>query len=118
MNILSLLLILIANLGYAFSCDDPQVIHHKPIQFDETRIKLTQEYQFNHYGIRSKSIEIEPKMVVLHWTCIPSVKTTLRVFNPPVFPANSPRRKELPDDLNVSSHFLVDKDGTIYQLMP
>lgn len=109
---------LLSPLGYTFSCHDPQVIHQKPIQFDKTRIQLTRDYQLSHYGIKSKSITIEPKMIVLHWTCIPSLKTTFKVFNPPALPANSPRRQELPDDLNVSSHFVVDRDGTIYQLMP
>ena len=118
MNIFSIILLLMTNLGYAFSCYEPQVIHQKPIQFDKERINLTRKYQLTHYGIDSKSIAIEPKMIVLHWTCIPSFKTTFRIFNPAALPANSPRRKELPDDLNVSSHFLVDRDGSIYQLMP
>ncbi|RUR12462.1 N-acetylmuramoyl-L-alanine amidase [Legionella sp. km772] len=118
MKIFSLILFLATNLGYAFSCYEPQVIHQKPIQFDNERMQLTRKYQLSHYGINSKSITIEPKIIVLHWTCIASLKTTFRIFNSPALPANSPRRKELPDDLNVSSHFLVDKDGTIYQLMP
>ncbi len=118
MNIFGLIFLLVTKLGFAFSCYEPQVIHQKPIQFDKERIKLTRQYQLTHYGIDSKSIAIEPKMIVLHWTCIPSFKTTFRVFNPPALPANSPRRKELPDDLNVSSHFLVDRDGSISQLMP
>jgi N-acetyl-anhydromuramyl-L-alanine amidase AmpD len=95
-----------------------QPIHKMPIQFDEERIALTRDYQLTHYGITSKSIEIEPKMIVLHWTSIESLATTWRIFNPPTFPENSPRVKELPGTLNVSSHFLVDRDGSIYQLMP
>ena len=118
MKLFGLILLLISNIGFAFSCYEPQIIHQKPIQFDDERIKLTRQYQLTHYGIISKSIAIEPQMIVLHWTCIASLKVTHRVFNPPALPANSSRRKELPDDLNVSSHFLVDKDGTIYQLMP
>ena len=113
MNILSLVLLLASNLGYAFSCADPQVIHQMPIQFDKQRIALTRQYQLNHYGIKAQSIAIEPKMIVLHWTVLSSLKTTFRVFNPPVLPVNSPRRSDLPGDLNVSSHFIVDKDGSI-----
>lgn len=105
-------------LSHAFSCHDSQPIIQKPIQFDKTRIALTREYQLTHYGIDTKSIEIEPKMIVLHWTCISSLDVTFRIFNPSVLPQSSPRRSELPGDLNVSSHFLVDRDGTIYQLMP
>lgn len=102
----------------AFSCHDTQIIHQKPILFNKERIALTQQYQLTHYGIDSKSIEIEPRMIVLHWTCIPTVAATFKIFNPPTFPKNSPRLKDLPGTLNVSSHFVVDKDGTIYQLMP
>lgn len=57
-------------------------------------------------------------MIILHWTCLPTLELALRVFNPEMLPANSPRRQEIPDDLNVSSHYLVDRDGSIYQLMP
>ncbi|HAU1248241.1 TPA: N-acetylmuramoyl-L-alanine amidase [Legionella pneumophila] len=116
--IISLLFAFISASGHAFSCYDPQTIIQKPIQFDKKRIALTREYQLTHYGIDSESIEIEPKMIVLHWTCIPSLDTTFRIFDPPALPSSSPRRNELPGDLNVSSHFLVDRDGTIYQLMP
>lgn len=104
--------------GHAFSCHMPQKINQAPIQFNEERIALTRQYQLTHYGIDSKSIEIEPRMIVVHWTCISNFKATFRIFNSPTFPENSPRIKELPGSLNVSSHFLVDRDGSIYQLMP
>lgn len=106
----------VSTFGHAFSCYEPREIIQKPIQFDERRISLTREYQLTHYGIDSKSIEIEPKMIVLHWTCISSFDVTFRIFNTTTLPAN--RRDKLPGDLNVSSHFLVDRDGRIYQLMP
>ncbi|KTD52860.1 N-acetylmuramoyl-L-alanine amidase [Legionella quateirensis] len=118
MKIILSLSFFISTLGFAFSCHDPQVIHQKPIQFGTERIALTRDYQLTHYGIDSKSIEIEPKMIVMHWTCVPSLNVTFRIFDPSKLPASSPRRSELPGDLNVSSHFLVDKDGSIYQLMP
>lgn len=118
MKIFISFLLFISSLAHAFSCYTPQKIHQKPIQFNEERIDLTRQYQSTHYGINSKSIEIEPKMIVLHWTCIPSLEATFRVFNSPTFPQNSPRIKELPGNLNVSSHFIVDRDGSIYQLMP
>ena len=57
-------------------------------------------------------------MIVLHWTCILSFDATFRIFNPAKFPQDSPRLKELPGNLNVSTHFIVDRDGRIYQLMP
>lgn len=118
MKIMIPLLLIMSSLGYAFSCHDPQVIHKKFIQFNKDRIDLTRDYQLTHYGIDSKSIDIEPRMIILHWTCIPSFDVTFRVFDSPRLPSNSPRRSEIPGDLNVSSHYLVDRDGSIYQLMP
>lgn len=115
---LAYLLFFVSSALRAFSCHEMMEIHPLPIQFDEERIALTQAYQKSHYGIDTQSIEIEPKMIVIHWTSIPTLKATFRVFNTPRFPENSPRIKELPGDLNVSSHFIVDKDGSIYQLMP
>lgn len=118
MKSIALILFLTSTLVHAFSCYDPQKIHQKPIRFDQERIKLTQEYQLSHYGIDSPSIVIEPKIIVLHWTCIPSFDVTFRIFDPSALPQSSPRRAEIPGDLNVSSHFVVDRDGSIYQLMP
>jgi N-acetyl-anhydromuramyl-L-alanine amidase AmpD len=118
MKYLILLIYTISTCCQAFSCYDPQEIHHKPIQFDEQRIALTRDYQLKHYGIDADSIQIEPKIIVLHWTVIAKLDTTFKTFNPPELPKNSPRRAELPGDLNVSSHFLVDRDGSIFQLMP
>lgn len=118
MRLLFIGLYCISTFGYAFSCHNSQPIYKKMIQFDKERIALTQNYQLTHYGINSKSIEIDPKIIVLHWTCIADFKTTFRVFNSPTFPQNSPRTKDLPGTLNVSSHFVVDRDGTIYQIMP
>ena len=112
------LLFLLHCKAWGFSCQDARPIYQKPIQFDKERITLTQEYQLKHYGIKSDSISIEPKMIVLHWTCIDDLNTTLRIFYPSAFPPNSPRLKELPDKLNVSTHYLVDRYGKIYQLMP
>ncbi|QRN02589.1 N-acetylmuramoyl-L-alanine amidase [Legionella sp. MW5194] len=115
---LGLLVLTFSIQAFAFSCHEPQPIIQKPIQFDKERVALTRDYQRHHYGIDSESIAIEPKMVVLHWTMLPTMDIVFRLFNPPALPKNSPRRNELPGDLNVSSHFLVDKDGRIYQLMP
>ena len=116
MKLIALILLLISNLGYAFSCHDPQPIIQKPIQFNKERIALTRQYQLSHYGIDAKSIEIDPRMIVLHWTCIPSLDITFRIFNKSTLPME--RRDKLPGDLNVSSHYVVDRDGSIYQLMP
>lgn len=116
MKILLAILFFTSTLGHAFSCYDSQPIHQKPIQFTKQRIALTREYQLTHYNITSKSIEIEPRMIVLHWTCVADLNLTFRIFDKATLPVE--RHDKLPGDLNVSSHFVVDRDGTIYQLMP
>ena len=56
-------------------------IVQKPIIFDKERKELTQEYRFEHYGIKSKSIEIKPRMIVLHWTCTENFQDAYKIFN-------------------------------------
>jgi len=90
-------------------------IIQKPIIFNQARVELTREYQFYHYHIRSNSIKINPKIIVLHWTTTKTLSEAFNLFNPVQLQAT---RFELPGHLNVSAHFLVDRDGTIYQLMP
>jgi len=91
-------------------------IIQKPIVFNKERIILTRQYRLEHYGIKSRSIKIKPLMVVLHWTATKNFKTAYDIFNR----ATLNNRPELKGggNLNVSTHFLVGRDGKIYQLMP
>jgi len=107
---------LISTSVLAFSCYSPQPIIQKPILFNQERIALTEQYQLEHYGIHS--ISIEPKIIVLHWTSQTTLTKTFEAFNSPTLSGNHQHRDELPGNLNVSSHYLVDRDGKIYQLMP
>jgi beta-N-acetylhexosaminidase len=93
----------------------PNIIQ-KPILFDKNRIELTRQYRLEHYGIKSKSITIQPQIIVLHWTCSKNLESPYNTF----YLAKLKGRPELAKGgaLNVSAHFLVDRDGTIYQLMP
>lgn len=99
------------------ACSTKKEIVDIPIIFDTQRILLTKEYLLNRYGLEQNSPEITPKMVVLHWTAIPSLKKSFEVFNRSTLPVWRPNI-ESASGLNVSSHFLVDRDGTIYRLMP
>lgn len=110
----AILILLIQQNVFAFSCDQSRPIIQKPIRFDKTRIALTKEYQREHYGIQSDSIEIEPKIIVLHWTAVSRLDWSFNSFNSPTLK----HRPDLPGLLNVSAHYLVDRDGKIYQLMP
>jgi len=97
------------------ACDNIDIIQ-KPIVFDKERIALTKQYRLKHYGIKSQSIVIQPHIIVLHWTQIKDFKSTYNVFYPAVLYNRSDISKG--GNLNVSAHFLVDRDGKIYQLMP
>ena len=89
----------------------------KPIVFDAQRHQLSLQYLQDRYGIEQHEPTIVPKVVVVHWTAIPTMDATFDAFDPAVLPG---ARKEISSagTLNVSSQYLVDRDGTIYQLLP
>lgn len=99
------------------ACSSQKEIVDIPIIFDEQRIELTKEYLLKRYELDQDTPEITPKMVVLHWTAIPSLKKSFEAFNRSTLPNWRPDLVNV-SGLNVSSHFLVDQDGTIYRLMP
>ncbi|ERM82199.1 hypothetical protein P872_07270 [Rhodonellum psychrophilum GCM71 = DSM 17998] len=91
-------------------------ILEKPIQFDEERERLSLEYLKNRHGIDKTQATIAPTMVVVHWTAVNTLEATFDIFNP----VNLGGRPELTtaSNLNVSAHFLVDRDGAIFRLLP
>jgi N-acetyl-anhydromuramyl-L-alanine amidase AmpD len=112
---LSILLLMLTGTSiFAFSCYESRQIIQKPIIFDSARIQLTKDYILAHYGIKAETIKIVPKLIVLHWTAKSTLRASFNTFNLPTLAG----RQDLPGELNVSAHFLVDRDGTIYQLMP
>jgi beta-N-acetylhexosaminidase len=92
-------------------------IKQKPIDFGKKRIEMTKEYIKNHYALKVQDITIKPKIITLHWTADMGLESSFaRLKNEKLF-------SDRPDiikasALNVSAHFLVARDGTIYQLMP
>lgn len=89
----------------------------RPIVFDETREALSLAYMKDRYGLEKARPTIEPRMVVVHYTVIPTLEGTFRAFNPSRLPGHREAIKRA-GALNVSSHFVVDRDGTIYRLLP
>lgn len=108
--IVSLLLIL-------YACGSKRRILDIPILFNQEREQLTKDYLRDRYGIFQDTSTIVPKMIVLHWTAIPSLGKSFSAFNQPTLPDWRPELENV-SGLNVSSQFLVDQDGTIYRLMP
>lgn len=104
-------------LALLLSCSASRKIVDKPIVFNEERNQLTIQYLKDRYGLEQDSPRIVPRMIVLHWTAIPTFEGSFDAFYNEKIPS---WRKVVSkaSGLNVSSHFLVDQDGTIYSLMP
>jgi len=113
MRLISLLVFAIFSLGYAKDF----VIIDKPIDFSAKRVDMTKEYIKSRYGLDVKDITIDPKIIVLHWTAVPTFEGSFERLKPEKLLTD---RKDIAaaGAVNVSSHFLVDRDGTIYRLMP
>ncbi|HUS19389.1 MAG TPA: peptidoglycan recognition family protein [Terriglobales bacterium] len=96
--------------------ETPRIID-KPIVFDQERKDLTLAYRRQHQDPNAKDISIAPKMIILHHTAINSFDATWKYFNNVRAEA---ARTQLASagDVNVSAHFVVDRDGAIYRLMP
>jgi len=82
----------------------------RPIPFGPRRRAETAQYAEKHYGIRSWVLH--PKVIVEHYTANESFSATWNAFSADV---PDPELGELP---GTCAHFVVDKDGTIYQLVP
>jgi N-acetylmuramoyl-L-alanine amidase len=83
----------------------------KPIPFSAKRKRETAAYAQRHYGIDSYRLK-NPNVIVEHITV---TSTFSAVFN--TFAPDRPdvELHELP---GLCSHFVIDRDGTIYQLVP
>ena len=98
------------------SAESLQIIN-KPIEFGSKRIEMTKSYIKQHYGMSVKDIVIEPRIILLHWTAELNFNRSFARLNPEKLLSD---RKDIvkASALNVSSHYMVDRDGTIYRLMP
>jgi hypothetical protein len=81
------------------------------IPFPEKRKREMAAYARRHYGIDSYRLE-QPRAIVQHWTSLPSAQAAIDLFSRDV---PDPELHELPA---TCAHFLIDRDGTIRQLVP
>ena len=88
----------------------------RPISFSPERVEMTRAYIQSHYGLSPADIRIVPRIIVLHWTAIDDPEGSFRAFDGETLAG----RPDLDSagHVNVSVQFLVDRDGTIYRLMP
>jgi N-acetylmuramoyl-L-alanine amidase len=87
----------------------PQIVW-KPIPYGAKRKTEMAHYAAFHYGIRSWVLR--PKVIVEHYTANESFGATWNTF---ASDSPDPELGQLP---GTCAHFVVDRDGTIYQLVP
>lgn len=92
------------------------IIVQRPILWDAEREALSLDYLQDRHGLTLEKAQIIPQLIVVHWTDVLSVNKTYNTFNPVRLPARPNLQKASP--LNVSSQFLIGRDGTIFQLLP
>ena len=95
--------------GLAAAAPKPAIVW-KPIAFGPKRQAEMQAYAVKHYGIHSWKL-VHPHVIVEHYTANESFGATWNTF---ANDSPDPELNELPGDC---AHFVIDKDGTIYQLV-
>jgi N-acetyl-anhydromuramyl-L-alanine amidase AmpD len=104
--------------GTQISCSPKATfrIIDKPITWNQEREDLSLQYLKDRHGLIQKTASIDPKMVVVHWTAVDNIEFTFDVFNSPTLGGRADLTSA--SNLNVSSQFLIDRDGTIFRLLP
>jgi N-acetylmuramoyl-L-alanine amidase len=89
----------------------PARVTRKPIPYGPERRAQMADYAQRHYGIDEYRLS-DPKVIVQHYTVTDSFAPVFSYFsvNQP-----DPELGELP---GVCSHFVIDRDGTAYELVP
>jgi N-acetylmuramoyl-L-alanine amidase len=99
-------------------------MHATPI--DPERVRVTRQYLELHNpplaaalpaGDGPEAIAFVPRMIVVHFTAIPTLAGTLDAFRGARLTAERPDIRAA-GELNVGVQFVVDRDGTIYSLLP
>jgi N-acetyl-anhydromuramyl-L-alanine amidase AmpD len=95
----------------------PPPIVDAPMAWSAERERLTLDYRHRHSDPDATDLTITPHVIVLHYTGGDSAKATRAYFDNPRIEG---ARKDLAKAgaVNVSAHFLVDRDVTIYRLQP
>ncbi len=85
-------------------------IVQRPIPFGSKRREEMRAYALRHYGIDDFHLR-NPKVIVEHYTATDTLQAAYATF------ANDVPDAELHELPGTCAHFIVDKDGTIYQLV-
>lgn len=107
----------LASLLVLTGCAHGLRIEDRPIRFSADRESGTMQYIADHYGESPEDISIVPRVIVLHWTAIDGFEGSFAAFDSEALGGSRPDLAAA-GDVNISIHFLVDRDGTVYRLMP
>jgi N-acetylmuramoyl-L-alanine amidase len=103
-------LLAIAITGSALVAPRPWIVG-KPIPFGDARRSETAAYAQRHYGLHTWRLTT-PRMIVEHYTGTTSFASAWSTF------ASDAPDAELAERPGTCAHFVIDRDGTIYQLVP
>lgn len=92
-------------------------ITQKYVLMDEYRERLSLDYIREHYNLTPEKPHIDPRIIVIHWTAIHSFEDSYKTLYPSTL---STQRNDIASasNLNVCAHFLIKRDGSIFQLLP
>ena len=93
----------------------PLAVVEAPIHWTAERERLTLAYRQRHNDPKATDLAIAPRVIVLHYTGGGSAKATRGYFDNVRIEASRPALAK-GGAVNVSAHYLVDRDGTIYRL--
>jgi len=96
----------------------PIRIVDRPITWNAERRRLSLEYLTLRHGLKADEPVIAPVMVVLHATEGATLASAFHTFDPVRMPAGERPTLAKASALNVSAHFLVDRDGTLVRVLP
>ncbi len=88
-----------------------------PMKWSARREALTLTYRRRHSDADAKDLTIEPRVVLLHYTAGGSGKSTREYMDNLEIEASRPELRRA-GTVNVSSHFVVERDGTIFRIQP
>ena len=98
----------------------PPDLLRRPIIWNAEREQLTQAYLAHHTSVEltgdaHQDSHMTPRVVVVHWTAGPTARSARATFLAPR--QTRSKRRARWNLLNLSSHFVVERDGTPLQLM-
>ena len=88
-----------------------------PMKWSDERAALTLDYRRLHSDAAAADIDIDPRVIVLHYTAAGTAKSTQSTFDAARLGTSRPELAR-GGAVNVSAHYLVDRDGTILRLQP